>query len=184
MPGELAGVTRRAVGAQVGRSGAHEPLARAEPARHERAVLEAGPDAHRDVDAFLDEVDAAVVEQHVELHLGEAALEVGQQRREPDEPERHRCADAEPAPRRLLQATHRVLRLLKVAEQPYAALEVQVPGIGQREPSRGSHQQLRAEVLLELRHELARPRRGDGERARRRGEAARVDHRTKRAHAG
>ena len=88
--------------------------------------LESGEraDAHRDVDAFLERIDEAVVERELDLQLGIARHEVGDRGAEIERAERHRRVDLEHAPRLVVQARDLDLGLLDVGEDRDAALVV------------------------------------------------------------
>ena len=76
MPCELVRVPERAMAAEIGRGGAENQTVRGDPSHDERAVAQR-PQAHRQVEALLDQVDGPVRERHVDVKPGVEGREIG-----------------------------------------------------------------------------------------------------------
>ena len=115
---------RRAVRAR-GMSGEATSARRAGARRRAmRLEIRQGADAHRDVDAFLERVDEAVVEHQLDAQLRVARHELGDRVAEIEDAERHRRVDLEDAARLVVQPRDLDFRLLDVGEDRHAALVI------------------------------------------------------------
>ena len=85
---------RHAMLAQVGRAGDHHAADAAERLRDQRRILQRA-DADADVDAFLEQVHHAVVQQHAAAHLVVALQEARDRGRHVHVAEQHRRGDGE-----------------------------------------------------------------------------------------
>ena len=176
---EVVGLLRRAVAAQVRGRGAHHALDLADPARHERGVHQRAQ-ADAQVGALLDQVDHAVGDGELDLHLGVARKEVRQRRRELVHAERGADVHAQQPARLGAEARDLVLRLGDVGEDALAAMEIGLALGCQGEPARRAIEQAHAEAVLQARHQLGDRRGREAEVARGDGKAAQLD----RAHEG
>ncbi|CAN0620864.1 protein of unknown function [Burkholderia multivorans] len=108
---QFAWMLRCAMLAHVGRRGAEEPPHGEESALDQR-IGNRRKDLKRDIEALLDRIDHAVVDDHVELDAGIALVEGGQWRAEVAQRETREHLDAQPAGRCRTQLPHLVGQLV------------------------------------------------------------------------
>ena len=137
-------------GKVIGRRAAHE-LRAADPRRHEILAADRA-DAHRDVEALVDEIDDAVGQLDVEAHVGMALGEFGDRGREIVRAEGDAAGEAQRAARHDSSGAGRRFGLVEIGEELYAALVKGAAGLGERKAAGRAVEQARAEVRLELGH--------------------------------
>ena len=132
-------------------------------------------DAHRQVEALLDEVGGAIRQVEIERQLRMAHAELGDGGRQVPHAKRDPAGQPQPALRHDGCGAYHALRLVEVRQQLHAALVERLPRFGEREPARRPIQEPRVEVRLELR-DLPRHRRGrDGKAFGGAGKTAQLD---------
>ncbi len=146
---EILRLVRFAVPLEVGRRGAADEPRGADPAADEILAARIA-DAHREVEALLDEIDHALGELDVELQLRMPGGEGRDGRRQMTRAEGRRAREAQRAAGRNRPGGHRDLGLLEVGEQLHAALVERLPGLRQRQPARRAVQEPHVEVRLEV----------------------------------
>jgi hypothetical protein len=149
VPREILGHARRAMAREVSGGRAAHDRRRADAARDEQLALDRA-DPHREVEAFVDEVDDAIGEVDVETHLRVAHRERGDHRREHAVAVGDRAGELERAARRDAALACRLLGLLEVGEELHGPLVERAPGLGERQPPCRPVEQARVEVALEL----------------------------------
>jgi len=179
---EVAGLARRSRRGEVGGAGGADEPGGGEAARDQAAVGKPA-DPPRDVVAFLEQVDEAVVEGELDLDPRVAREELGQHRAEVEKAEGHRCVDLEPAARLDGVARGGELGLLDLLDDPGAVVAVDRAHLGQRETPGGAVEQPHAQPLLQRGHVLARGRLGQAELPGCGGEAAQLRHAHEHRHA-
>lgn len=131
--------------------------------------------ADGDVDAILDEVRAAVGGVDLDAHVGVPPEELGETRHDVKGAEARGRADAH-QPRGRSEATPDPgLGGVEIGDEPRCRLEEIASGLGERDLSRRSHQQLRTQMGLERRDLLADRRLSDPELTRDGREASALD---------
>jgi hypothetical protein len=115
---------------------AHPAIGR-EPARGEGRVLELG-DAHREVEAFLDDVDAAIGQTERKTHLWILRGECRDARRDVLVAERSGQRDAQHALRLDSSRGHRGVRLVDLREQARAGFVIARAFVGQMQAAGGA----------------------------------------------
>jgi hypothetical protein len=155
---------------KVLRRGARHEARLAELARHQ-VLRSGGADAHREVEAFLDQVHHAVGERDVEAHLRVLGEEVRDRRREVAYTEVHRRSEPDRAARHHRGARGFLLRLLKVGDELHRALVERTPGFGKADPAGRAVEEPGLEVRLQLRYMPGRRRSGKPEARGRLGKA-------------
>jgi hypothetical protein len=114
--------------------------------------------AHRDVIAFLDQIDDTVGQRHVDGHVREPARIVGDGLHHVPQAERRQRRHAQPPLRHDARGAHRLPCLVEFRQRLHEALVVFASRLGRRDASCRTMQQPRAELLLEMHHVLARHR--------------------------
>ena len=132
-------------------------------------------DAHRDVHAFLQQIDHPVEEHELELQRRVPGEKLVRHRRHVQSPEHHRRSDAQPALRRRPTRGERRLRFVHLGQDAPAALVVFAPLVGECDAPRGAVEEPHVELGFE-RGEPADHRGQRGvQRFSRSGEAAALD---------
>src|SRR5215467_995024 len=114
---------RDTVAAQVTLAGAHDATHAPDRNGHQRGIAQMG-DPDRDIDAFVDEIDDAIDEQHVGADLRVALQEFAYDRTEITAPEGDRSGHRKLADRLSPAGAENILGLLRGGEDVAAALEV------------------------------------------------------------
>ena len=149
VPGEILRRLRLAVAIEVRRCRAAHDARRADQAPDE--ILAAGvAHAHREVEAFLHDVDDAFRELDVEAHLRVARGERRDRRREMARGEGRRAREPQRAARHDRRRRDGDLGLLEIGQELHAALEEHLAGFRQRQPARRAVEKPRVEVGLEV----------------------------------
>src|SRR3546814_8980649 len=104
-----------------------------------------------------------------------ARVEFAEQGRDPEVAHRVRCGNAQPASRSTLQLAYRTFRLVEIARNALAMLEIDVAGLGQSELAGCAVQQLCAQSLFQLMPLAADRGLGQVQRAGSGSEAAQLD---------
>src|SRR3546814_3124239 len=105
-----------------------------------------------------------------------ARVEFAEQGRDPEVAHRVRCGNAQPASRSTLQLAYRTFRLVEIARNALAMLEIDVAGLGQSELAGCAVQQLCAQSLFQLMHLAADRGLGQVQRAGSGSEARSEEH--------
>src|SRR5207342_169173 len=129
-----------------------------------------------DIDAFVDDVDAAVADVQLHAHLRVLGQEFRQQLRHLLLRHSHRHAHADHAARFRAEAVDDFARGLCLGQHRLRMAVNTVPDFGHGEAARRTLQQAHAQVGLELADAAAQARLGDTQRAFRGGETLMVDH--------
>ena len=93
-----------------------------------------------------DQIDEAVIHAEVDRDFRIAGEKIGQRRRQMQEAETHGGADAQPPARRRLQLADREIGFFKIGQNAYRTLEVAAPRLGQSERARRAVKQADAEL--------------------------------------
>jgi hypothetical protein len=174
---------RHAVGAQVlGRAAGEE--SRGHDAACDEMRLAHCPYAHHQIDLLADQIDASIVELHLQLEIRIARGELRQRGDQQRAAELHRNIHAQPAFRRDAGTAHRLIRRLELGQDALTSREV-LGTIGrQAHTPCGAMKQLGTQVILELRDMRAHHRTGKAERLGRLGEGVQIGDAHEAAHAG
>jgi hypothetical protein len=156
---------------QVRRARAHHAPVGRDLARGERRVLELG-DAHREVEAFLDDIHIAVGQAEREAHVGIARDELRHQRRDMLVAEGGGQRHLEVALRIGAARRHGRVGLLDLGKQACAGLVVARALVGEVQPARGAVDQAHPEPRLQARQAPADQRHRQTQFARRRRQTA------------
>ena len=158
MRGDVGGHTRLAMRFEIfGRSHDHAAGV-ADMARHQTRIGQM-PDAHREIDSLLDQIDDAIRQPQFAGHR-RIAQEIGRHdRTDVMAAERRRRRDDEAAGGRCALRLRRCFGLLEIGENAPRPLQITRADVGQRHRARGPLQQTRADMLFE-RGDLPRHARG------------------------
>ncbi len=142
-------MARRAVLCEIRRRRAqHAPVA-GEFSRDQRRILQRA-DAHRQINAFIDEIDYLVGHPQVERHARIAAQKFGDHRRYMLTPERRRHRHAQTSLRLLERASNRCTRGISGVEQRAGALGENLAFLRDADPPGRAMQKPRAKLSFEL----------------------------------
>ena len=176
-PGQFVRRGRAAVGLEQGRAGNQRRGGVPKTAHHQVGIgIQLVAHANGQVIAFADHIDAAVVGQYPDLHLGELGQEIRQQVGKHRLRQRDRTAQPHHAARLGAQFVHRVLGRLRFLQHGTAMRIEALAYLGYHEAARGPLQQAHAEALFQLGYALAQAGLGYSQRAARRRKAAMLDH--------
>ena len=172
---------RRAMTLEVVRRRAGDEFGLAEFFRHQilRADL---ADAHRQIDALFHQIDNALGQRHVDLHVRMQQQEFCDGRRQMTRAEVVRTGDLQRAARRTRRLRHELFGIIEIRQQLHAALEKGLSRFGQAESPRGAIEQARTQMRLEVGHVTRTRRGGYPESFRGLGEAAVLHHPYKHLH--
>ena len=151
---EFVDILRHAAALQIGRRRAgDEPMRRKQPCHQAAVVAAAEPD--RKIDAFVDQIDIAVVEGDADRKLRPFVHEMVEDRQYMQPAERHRQFQPQPAARRMRVTQHRHLGLVEIGEDAHASFVKGGAFAGQRNASCRALQQPDAEPVFQPRHALS-----------------------------
>ncbi len=119
---------------EIGRTAAHDATHRADPRRNEGAVRQRA-NAHRDVDAIVDEMKIAVGEHEPDIDLGPLLEKLGNDRQDMQPAKDHGRSDDEIAARRGMFAGGRALGLVHLIEDALRRRDIGRARVGEREPA-------------------------------------------------
>ena len=163
------------MGRQIaGRGAQHDARARELPADQGGVWQRGDPDRH--IEAFLDEVDGAVGQRHLELHLRVQVAERAPEWRQMANAEGDRGVDAQQPACRTAARMQLGFGFLEPGEQLPAAGVEALAILGQRQASGRAVQQAHAESRFQLAHIARGGRLGQPERLGRAHEAAGIHH--------
>ncbi|SOY78922.1 hypothetical protein CBM2631_A10042 [Cupriavidus taiwanensis] len=152
MVAQLMSMADRGMRRDIAGRRAEDHLGRNQRARHQVRAQSQVRQHHRHVAAFLDDIDIAVRQDHVEHHLRIKLLEARQQLGQQVQAEHHRRHQAQRAGQRLAAGRDHAFGFLHVFQDLLAALQVGLAGIGQRQAARGPVEQAGAEVAFQVGH--------------------------------
>lgn len=157
---EIGDRRRRAVLREiVGRRDEQDVRGRDLPRDERRRFHAGGRGAHRDVVAFVDQLDDTIGQRDLDRHVG-VALGVRRHRvHHVAQPERGQRRHAQPPLRHDARGAHRLPGLVEFGERLHEPLVVFAPRLRRRDAARRAMQETRAELVLEMHHVLARHRR-------------------------
>ena len=147
-PRQLARMGGAAVRAQPGRARDHHAADAAELLRDQRGVFQRA-DADADVDALLEQVHGAVVQQHAAAHARVALQEAHDGRRHVHVAEQHRRRDREMAGGLGRVERERAVGGVGGGQHLARAVQVAAALLGQRDAARGAMEQAHAQVRFE-----------------------------------
>ena len=159
---------------EVRRRRAADDLRPAEPFRH-HALRADVPDADREVETLLDQVDDSIGEIEVEQQVRMERAELRECRREVPHPEADAAGQSQRALGFRCSNAHRGLGILEVRQQLHAVLVERLPGFRQRQASRRAVQQPHVQVRFEFRDLPRDGRSGQAEPLRRPRKTAQFD---------
>jgi hypothetical protein len=136
MPGEIAWAAQ------------HRRLHRRDTACNQAGILER-TDADRGIEALADQVDLAIARLDVELELGMALRQFGQDRSKMVDAEGERHRQPQPPGHALRLLRNRLARLGELGQDALAARLELEPGLGSGDAARRAAEQSRAEIGLE-----------------------------------
>ena len=139
--------------------------------------------AHRDVVAFVDQLDDAVGQRHLDRYARIAIRVIGHGLHHVPQPERGQRRHTQAALRHDARGADRLPRLVEFGQRLHQALVIFAPRLGGRDAARRAMQQPRTELVLEMHHVLARHRGRHLHALRRADEAAHFDDVAKHIHA-
>ena len=108
-------------------------------ARYQGRIVQL-PDANREIDIFLEQVDLALVQIDVDGYLGVRAHEIGDRLNQLTGAESQRHGDANPARNLAFGIGYQLFGFRQIREHPDSALVEGPTGIGQGLAARGSLQ--------------------------------------------
>jgi len=166
---------RRAVALQITRRSARHETRLAQLARND--VLRTGwSDAHAEVEAFLDQVDDAIGERHIEAHRRVRGHERGNRRRYVAHAEIHRRGELDRAAGHHRCPLGLLLGLSEVREKLDRPLIERAARLGQAHPPGSAVQKPGLQVRLQVGDMARRRSGGQAELARRAGKAPTFNH--------
>ena len=171
MLGEVLQRARTTAPLQIRRRGAEDAPIRPQRARGQARVLRAA-DADGAVEAVLDQVHQRVGQRELHGDLGMAAHELGRQRSDAAPAHGHGRGHAYESAHLLPPLGELGFGVVDVGEDGLAALVIERPLVGEREPPRAALQQPHTEPRLQPRQPFAAHGRREAELASRGGEAA------------
>ena len=133
------------------------------------------PDADREVEPVLDQVDDTIGEIEVEQQVRMQCAELGERRCQVSHAETDPARHAQRALGFRCRNPHRGFGILEVGQQLHAVLVERLPGFSQRQPSRRAVQQPHVQVRFEFRHLPGHGRRGQADALRRPRKTAQFD---------
>lgn len=169
---KLGRLRRRAMAGDIGGTRHQYPPHLAEAADQQGRIGERA-DPHRDIEPFLNEIEMAVVEYELDRGLGIGIQEAAHHRRDVAAPELHRGGDADEATdgRGRGSADRRVV----IGDEATRLLRQDAPGLGRREPARGSLDEAQPDPSLERGERARQGRRRAPELVRRPRQTALVE---------
>jgi len=171
-----------AVFLQIGRRRAQHHLGHPQLAHDHAGVdlLQAAEEA--DIDRFLDDVDGAVRQGHVQHHLGIALRVSGQQIADLRLPETGMGIHGQGAGGRLGIERNQGFGIVDLGQDQPHPLQISLPSLGERQAPGRAVEQARAQMRLEVGNEARRHGVGDLHDFRRAHETALLDHLGKYTH--
>ncbi len=160
---------------EIGRRAAQHVRHRHQLARDQARVLQLVRASYRDIEALLDQIDAAIVQPQVKRQLRIATEELRNRIGQLRQRQRHRRADTQRAGRLALHRTERAVGLVQVVKDLCNLRVVLLAGLGQTQPARGAVEQPRRQMRFQLADILADRGGGQAKPPRRRGKAVALD---------
>ena len=151
MVGERLGRRRFAAAGEIIGAGADHPADVTDLPRDQIAVGQPA-DPHRDIDMRLDQIDHLVGQHQPDRHIGIGGEEGVDDRRDVELAEHDRRGDQQFAARGAILAARGALGIPEIVEQPPGDRDERLAGLGQDQLAAGAHEQLRAEMRLQVRH--------------------------------
>jgi len=133
-------------------SGLAQTRAGVEQLASDHAGIRPRPQAHRQIDAFGDQVEIAVAQDKLDRQRRKRLAERGKQGRDATLAERHRCGDPQRPLRLAADVAGRQPRPRQLLDQRLDPFEIDHARLRRRQPPRRALEQAHAERLFQRRH--------------------------------